>query len=81
VEQDRSGTLFVRVKPMEAAFMVRGIDDQPGELARALRGLLERLGDPNLTLAEAQTLRDRVRDLSSRARTLATGTLSVSQPG
>jgi hypothetical protein len=66
---------------MEAAFMVRGIDDQPGELARALRGLLERLGDPELTLAEAQTLRDRVRDLSSRARSLTTCAPRAPQAG
>jgi hypothetical protein len=45
---------------------VMGIQQEPSERIEALRGLIERLSAPDLTLAEAKVLRGRISDLLER---------------
>jgi hypothetical protein len=52
--------------PDETRLMVMGIQQERTEQIEVLRGLIEQLSAPDLTLAEAKVLRGRISDLLER---------------
>jgi hypothetical protein len=59
---------------------VMGSQDEQTERIEALRGLIERLTAPDLTLAEANDLRGRLSDLLERGNRAAVGERMTSSP-
>jgi hypothetical protein len=68
------------VTPEEMRLKVMGNQDEQTERIEALRGLIERLTTPELTLAEAKDLRGRLSDLLERGSRAAVGERMTSSP-
>jgi hypothetical protein len=64
--------------PEETRLKVMGSQDEQTERTEALRGLIERLSAPDLTLAEAKDLRGRLSDVLERGNHPAVGERTTS---